>query len=1439
MGRHDFTRRRFAAFTRTRIRAFIASVAAFTMVAVLAVVGASSGSVASADPATGSYVNGVAVTMVGADGHTTTVGGAEVPVIASGENVDITVWYYTAGNSGNNLVEEGMTGKDVVIDFSGIAGSLSGSLNLAGNTVFEDTSSGSSFAGNMATLKVKSELNDAPAVGHFTISLKLTNSSASEQIMPTWTIGGDTGGTVTLISLKDGDQAKPTTSLISKNAADDTKPVDITNGAVSIPSGTSFTYTLTMTTTAEITDLSSKEISDALGDVNLAYDTGSFQARVTMWDANGVPQDGAWTTVGADTSDQPVTITAAADSAPASFSFPLSGLPSAAWHDGTTHTTIPAYAEVQLQYTVKVESDAKDTLKNSDGKTLQDQYDAIADGTDTGTDMKVSTTNTATFPIAVRGESSAQETVYLTGGVYPGKGFSKAKTTPWDIHYVPANSFVNADGTAVDLSSSANLATPIPVAYQLRANLANWMATNLPDLTGDVVISDTLPDQMAWDTVDLASGATLKNHSGSTVAALTEKTDCADVAASSSDDHVGNYCIDGQELQVNVGHDSATDATIDVDANITTFKGLSDPTNTPKSSWFTSTVTDAKVYALTNTATFAYDSRSYTTPGKDTTVYLVDRSKSPDAGIQDTTVFEKGTDAAGGRATFVPGKPATVKYTFTVNPTPAKVGNMEAISPSGLTVVDTFAGDGAALFDLTDPADSAVSVTYGGSTIDSSNYTVAGDNTTHAVTVTFDDDWAPEGTTTVSGESVAKPITKPIVVTLTITSAPIAGKKSFTLSDSAYFKSKNPDLYYWDEIDGGEVTSWGSEASVDKAVSDGGAFTGNLRVPLESDGSLPDSDKIYVYQIEVIPHGTYGDGSAGLQTLTDTWPSDMTFCGLLPSAGADPLNLSTAYPTTCAASDTSVTIETPNSSNQIEAVYSDSGSAKIDIKQGPGEFTWDAEKPLYVYAAAKINSFTPNTPIVNTIGRNSATIVPTQPGVYPLSVTKADATFNPSGAGDVSPIQDDTDARFQLWRGGSLVVDNIFLCGGQLRVDSDALGNNCTGATAVTVHTTGDYQLYEIVPPTGTSGEQYQRAASPLDITVNADGSTVVTGTSDPAVFYDYPVDTATVSVGDYVWWDQNHNGIQDADEPGIKGVALELCTVDGDGVATPATVDGKTWSTTTNQVGYYSFDGLPVLSSGRTYTVCIDRDDPSTRSALAGFAPTLDSSAMTVAGATRDNDSSTWSASTDPSGSSAHPLTSGGDHDSSLDFGFYKKPTPPGGGTPGTPGTTTSPAPTSPTTPAVTTPTTAPATTPTVPTVQPTSATGPAGSVPPTNAPATTIAEAPQCTGMTETGFEPGETVTITVTGEHGQYQLSGTADATGTVRFCFDASTPGTYTIQVLGEHHSVVRQIVVKGESASLPYTGVAVARYLTLALLLLGAGIALVLGAKRRRGHHAAG
>lgn len=141
---------------------------------------------------------------------------------------------------------------------------------------------------------------------------------------------------------------------------------------------------------------------------------------------------------------------------------------------------------------------------------------------------------------------------------------------------------------------------------------------------------------------------------------------------------------------------------------------------------------------------------------------------------------------------------------------------------------------------------------------------------------------------------------------------------------------------------------------------------------------------------------------------------------------------------------------------------------------------------------------------------------------------------------------------------------------------------------------------------------------------------------------WDAGVILKAVSVGDYVWVDENRDGIQDEGEPGIPGVTL--CLVGPDGEPVTDVFGDPVGPVVTDENGYYSFENLPALSGDETYTVCIDRE--ASEEALKPYAPTKEHQ-----GDDRGQDSSTWEASTEPG-----DLHNDGDRDPTLDFGFVTK---------------------------------------------------------------------------------------------------------------------------------------------------------------------------------------
>ncbi len=128
--------------------------------------------------------------------------------------------------------------------------------------------------------------------------------------------------------------------------------------------------------------------------------------------------------------------------------------------------------------------------------------------------------------------------------------------------------------------------------------------------------------------------------------------------------------------------------------------------------------------------------------------------------------------------------------------------------------------------------------------------------------------------------------------------------------------------------------------------------------------------------------------------------------------------------------------------------------------------------------------------------------------------------------------------------------------------------------------TPGSYSVQFSNLPSGYQFTAYNADLQGINGTVNSDADpisgatqTVTLVSGDNNVNLDAGIRSNTVaSVGDYVWFDVNQNGIQDANEPGIGGILVILYDINGTAVA----------STITNSDGGYIFTN--VLPG--TYTI-------------------------------------------------------------------------------------------------------------------------------------------------------------------------------------------------------------------------------------------------------------
>jgi len=183
------------------------------------------------------------------------------------------------------------------------------------------------------------------------------------------------------------------------------------------------------------------------------------------------------------------------------------------------------------------------------------------------------------------------------------------------------------------------------------------------------------------------------------------------------------------------------------------------------------------------------------------------------------------------------------------------------------------------------------------------------------------------------------------------------------------------------------------------------------------------------------------------------------------------------------------------------------------------------------------------------------------------------------------------------------------------------------GPLSTTTDGTGKYQFTGLMPgtytvsvvaPAGYVATKTGQGTAATDSNASPSGTTpsfLQSGGSDQTIDFGFYI---PVKIGDFVWNDLNGDGVQDAGEPGIAGVTVNLSGPSGP------------MSTTTDGTGKYQFTGLmPGI-----YTVSVV--------APAGYVATKTGQGT----AATDSNAS-------PSGTTPSFLVSGA-VDETIDFGFY-----------------------------------------------------------------------------------------------------------------------------------------------------------------------------------------
>jgi protocatechuate 3,4-dioxygenase beta subunit len=208
---------------------------------------------------------------------------------------------------------------------------------------------------------------------------------------------------------------------------------------------------------------------------------------------------------------------------------------------------------------------------------------------------------------------------------------------------------------------------------------------------------------------------------------------------------------------------------------------------------------------------------------------------------------------------------------------------------------------------------------------------------------------------------------------------------------------------------------------------------------------------------------------------------------------------------------------------------------------------------------------------------------------------------------------------------GNAVTDHATTAGNGAYLFTEAPGTYTVTVDASNFTGTGALATYTASPTLVGTDRTVDSNTNPSA----TNPATLTGGGSDPTVDFGYHQD---VTIGNFVWNDTNHDGIQENGEPGINGVTLTLTGTDGSG-------NPVTDHVTTSGNGGYLFSEAPG-----TYTVTVDASNFNPGGALAGFTPSP----------TLQGGDTTLDSNPNPSGTTPTTLSSGGS-DTTVDFGYFQ----------------------------------------------------------------------------------------------------------------------------------------------------------------------------------------
>lgn len=797
-----------------------------------------------------------------------------VPVVEEGQTLSLIVQYDDSLTPGSTVAFQ--LGANVTL--TGVP---------SGNTAMESIAT----SGNTASITFKDPWPTGISQGVFNLDFTVNSVTETTKEPVTWTVDGDEHSVMVIIR-KDGDEFENVKDGSSKKASPTSMSSYVTratDGTVTLDSDivdADITYTLTLDSTAA---RDSFTISDQLPSY-LEYDGGSFNATVTTWDSNGLNRR-------TDPFAFSPTITSdgnGGDSFTSTVDLPGAG---ARDPEGASILRVTYTAHVAASKVLDLES------------ALQSAHDARDN--DPGT-FGVPMQNTATF-----GTETRTATVNVNGtipGVDPGSAF--AKTASWSTKNVVAD-------------ENGALTPPVEITYTLKADLTKWDERDGdPNFTLDrnVVISDVLPSPASWMTGDVAF-ITATNVSDSSTMPLTATTCPASLGDFAADGYVGQYCIDGQKLWINVGKDNTVHASIQVKAQLDTVDGLFelDANQT--------TIESAVPYRWRNKANFTYtDTKTYEATRDVKVVVLPDTSQ----GVNDSSVFTKTGEARTKRVD--PGESVVIDYEFSLS-----AGQGVDVRTS--RIVDYI---DQTIFTLGDLSGVQVSGKYDGQNLAQSDFALSIDGDGNLVV-----ELSASGRSVVDGRGPDKAYR----VNIALETDPFDAdqKETKTITNKATLFGGDDTPLYWSATTL-DVTSFGDEAEIRKRVLDGetGEWTASVDAQMDGQGNL--LQDVWLYRIEFIPHGSYDN--VVIIPVIDRLPDAVEFLGFVDeddTAGDSP-----------AAGPVDI-------GGNLEADF-DAGSRTVTISQKSGTKLNAANGPYAAYFAVRVTD--PSEEIVNRINYTSATIVP-------------------------------------------------------------------------------------------------------------------------------------------------------------------------------------------------------------------------------------------------------------------------------------------------------------------------------------------------------------------------------------------------------------------------------------------------------------------------------